>query len=268
MSKRRKPSIKGKRLPVKQLKRQLIKLYSKDKSSRLNAAQVAKKLKILNSKDSIKHALRQLEKENLLTHVKEGKYRWNKNATLDQQSKAFKGKEYIGEVDLIKSGAAYVAVEGLEDDVYIPEKHVNGAMDKDVVKIVVPKIPGKRKPEGRIVSIEKRSITHIMGKYREERKHGVVYPLDKKFPYDINVKFEHSEDAKSGDPVVVQIIGLGQGQNKAMWGKITAVMSDASENDIAMQGILLGQGFDLDFPPEVLEELKDIHQCLTSSLFF
>jgi len=258
MSKKRKPTIKGKKLPVKQLKSQLVRLYSKDKGKRLNASQAIKKLKILNSKDSVSHALGQLEKDGLLYHVKDGKYKWDKNASVDQQSKGFSGKEYIGVLDTIRSGAGYVAVEGLEDDVYVHEKNLKGAMDKDEVKIYVPKIPGKRKPEGKVIEIVKRSVTHVLGKYREDRKYGIVYPLSNNTIKDIYVKFDQSNGAKDGDPVVVEITNWGESQNKGLWGKITAVMSEASENDIAMQGILLSNGFDLDFPPEVLDQVKDI----------
>ncbi len=258
MSKKRKPTVKGKKLPVKQLKKQLTKLFAKDKTKHMNASQAGKKLKVLNSRDSIEHAIKQLKKEGLLIHVKDGKYKWNKNASIETQSKRFSGKEHIGRVDSIRTGAAYIVVEDLEDDVYVNEKNLKGAMNKDIVKIYVPKIPGKRKPEGKVLSIEKRATTHILGKYREDKKHAIVYPLNTNNVKDVYVHFDQSMDAKDGDPVVVEITDWGKSQNKSLWGKVTAVMSEASENDIAMQGILLSNGFDLDFPPEVLNQVKDI----------
>ena len=117
MSKKKKPTIKGKKLPVKQLKNQLTKLFSKDKSKRLNASQAGKKLKIANSRDSLEHAIKQLEKDGLLVHTREGKYKWNMKASIETQSKRFSGKDYIGRVDMIRTGAAYIVVEELEDDV-------------------------------------------------------------------------------------------------------------------------------------------------------
>ncbi|MFT4535471.1 MAG: ribonuclease R [Saprospiraceae bacterium] len=258
MSKKQKPTINGKKLPVKQLKNQLTKLFAKDKSKRLNASQAGKKLKVANSRDSLEHAIKQLENEGLLVHTKEGKYKWNKRASIENQSKRFSGKDYIGRVDMIRTGAAYIVVEELEDDVYVNEKNLNGAMNKDIVKIYVPKIPGKRKPEGKVLSIEKRSTTHIIGRYREDKKYAIVYPLNTNNIKDVYVHFDQAADAKDGDPVVVEITDWGKSQNKGLWGKVTAVMSEASENDIAMQGILLSNGFDLDFPPEVLNQVKDI----------
>lgn len=258
MSKNKKPFIKGQKLPVKQLKNQLVKLFAKDKGRRLNASQAGKKLKIDNSKDSIEHAIKQLEKDGLLVHVKDGKYKWDQSASVESQSRSFSSKEYVGRVDVIRSGAAYVVVEGLDDDVYVHEKNLKGAMNKDIVRVSVPKIPGKRKPEGKVIGIEKRSTTHVLGRYREDKKYAVVYPLNTNAISEVHVKFSDADKASEGDPVVVEITNWGTSQNKALWGKVTAVMSEASENDIAMQGILLSNGFDLDFPPEVLNQVKDI----------
>jgi len=266
MSKKNKKTfIKGKKLPVKQLKKQLVKLFAKDKSKRLNAAQAGKKLKVTNSKDSILHAIKMLEKEGLLYNIKDDKYRWDKNASIESQSKSFSGKVYTGVVDAIRTGAAYIIIDELEDDVYVHEKNLNGAMNKDVVKVSVPKIPGKRKPEGKVINIEERSLTHVIGRYREDKKYGVVYPLNTNDIKDVYVKFDDASDANDGDPVVVEITSWGKSQNKGLWGKVTAVMSEASENDLAMQGILLSNGFDLDFPQEVLDQVKDIEPGVLES---
>ncbi len=265
MSKKRKTFIKGNKLPLKQLKRQLIKLFSKDKTKRFNARQIIKKLKITNNKDSVEYALKKLAEENILFNVKEDKYRWDKNASIEAQSKSVSSKTHVGQIDIIRSGAGYVIVEGLDNDIYVHEKNLNGAMNKDIVSVRVPKIRGKRKPEGIVLSIEKRSVTHIIGRFRDDRKHAIVYPLNHGNIKDVYVKLEDQKNANDGDPVVVEITNWGNGQNKKMWGKVATVMSDASENDIAMQNILLSNGFDLDFPPEVLEQVKDIRPGVVES---
>lgn len=265
MSRRKKAFIKGKKLPLKQLKIQLITLFSKDKSKRLNAKQVIKKLQISNNKESVQHALTKLAEEKVLYNVNDDKYRWDKSATIEAQAKSTSAKIYIGQLDLIRSGAGYVIVEGLENDIYVHEKNLNGAMNKDIVSVKVPKIPGKRKPEGFIVKVEKRSVTHLIGRIRDDRNHAIVYPLNNGPIKSIFIKNEDTLDADDGAPVVVEVTDWGQGQNRKIWGRVTSVMSDASENDIAMQNILLSNGFDLDFPPEVLEQVKDIQPGVDES---
>lgn len=265
MSKKRKTFIKGKKLPLKQLKSQLIKLFAKDKTKRFNAKQVINKLKITNNKDSVEYALKKLVEESVLFNVKDDKYRWDKNASISAQAKSSASKIYIGQVEIIRSGAGYVIVEGLENDIYVHEKNLNGAMNKDIVKVKVPKIRGKRKPEGFVMNVEKRSVSHIIGRLRDDRKHAIVYSLNHGPIKDVYVKVEDQMNANDGDPVVVEITDWGNGQNQKIWGKVTSVMSDASENDIAMQNILLSNGFDLDFPPEVLDQVKDIQPGVDES---
>ena len=164
MSRRKKAFIKGKKLPLKQLKSQLITLFSKDKTKRLNAKQVINKLQISNNRESVQYALSKLAEDKVLFNVNDDKYRWDKSATIEAQSKSTLSKRYMGQLDLIRSGAGYVIVEGLENDIYVHEKNLNGAMNKDIVTVRVPKIPGKRKPEGVVINIEKRSTTHVIGR--------------------------------------------------------------------------------------------------------
>ncbi|MEE9438303.1 MAG: ribonuclease R [Saprospiraceae bacterium] len=258
MSRRNKIKVKGNKLPPKQLKKELVKLFSRDKSKRLTPKQVIAKMQIKNSKESVLHAIKVLESEGLLYNIKENKYKWNIHASVDKQSKFFPSKEYTGRVDMTKSGAAYILVDEIDNDIYVHAKNLKGAMNKDIVRVNVPKIKGKRKPEGKVVGIVERSLTHILGKLRNDKKYAVVYPLRRNDVKEILIKFEDTMDATEGDPVVVKISDWGKNQNKSLWGKVTSVMSEASENDIAMQSILLSQGFDLDFPPEVLDQVRDI----------
>ena len=146
----------------------------------------------------------------------------------------------------------------MEQDIYVASKNLNGAMDKDIVKVSVPFMRGKRKPEGKVIEVQKRFLTNIIGKIREDKKYAVVYPLNTNDINEVQVHFDQMNNAKDGQHVIVEITDWGQGNNKSLWGKVTKVLVEATENDIAMQGILLSNGFELEFPTEVLEQVKDI----------
>lgn len=260
-----KRTIKGKKLSAKDLQYQISRLFMRQRSNKYNAKQIIRKLKIANSKDSVSHALKTLEQKGLISHHKEGKYRYNNRAPLEVQASSSPTKTYTGSVDLTKSGDGYVLVDGLDDDVFIRRRNLKGALDKDVVKIAVPQIKGKRRPEGRVIDILERATSHIIGRLYHRGKLGVVQSLDKSFDQEVYIHAKHLNDADHGSPVVVKITEWGQGQNKSLWGKVTEVMQDASENDLAMQSILLSNGFDLDFPPAVKNQLKDIQPGVVES---
>lgn len=257
MAKRKKINKKRKRLPVKILKRELIKLFSAKKSKRYTPSKIAKKLGVGNSTDSIIHSLNQLIKEGLV-YESEGEYKWDRDASVDAQSKAFPTKIHMGKVDLTRSGDAYILVDDLEDDVFVPRKHLKSAMEGDKVKISVPKLPGKRRPEGKVIEVVSRAITHIVGRIHVENNIATLDPIDNRIKMEVKLKKEDLNTVTSGEHAVVEITDWGKSGSSSLWGKVTAHLKDATENDMNMQSILLSHGFDLDFPPEVLEQVKHI----------
>jgi len=232
-------------------------MFMRSRTNKYNAKQIIKKLKITNSKDAVKHALIVLEQQGLIMHHKEGKYRYNRKASLDAQGKVAKSKTYEGRVDQTRSGDAYIICEGLDDDVFVRSRDLKGAFNKDIVKVAVPQIRGKRRPEGKVVEIVTRSLTHLIGKLSKKSKLSIVYPLNKKLVDEVYINNKNIGGASDGDQVVVKITEWGASQNKSLWGQVTEVLRDASDNDLAMQSILLSNGFDLDFPQDVLDQVKD-----------
>lgn len=257
MTKRR-SITKGQKLSARDLKYHVSRFFLRQRSNKYNARQVAQKLKIANTKDSVQHVLDLLVGDGLIVHHKDGKYKYNNKASLDVQADASPKNIYEGKVDLTRSGDAYIVCEGLDDDVYVRRKDLKGAFNKDIVKVQVPEIKGKRRPEGKVIEIIKRSITHIIGKIVIKQKLSIVYPANKNLFEEVFINNKNTKGAEDGEQVVVKITEWGQGQNKSIWGEVTEVMKGATDNDIAMQSILLSHGFELDFPPEVIAQLKHI----------
>jgi len=233
-------------------------MFLRSRSNKYNAKQIIKKLKIMNSKDSVKHALSVLAEQGVIRHHKDGKYRYNNNASVDAQSKVAKTKIYLGRVDQTRSGDAYIICDELEDDVFVRSRDLKGAFQKDIVKVAVPQLRGKRRPEGKVVEVVTRSLTHLIGQLSKKNKLSIVYPLNKRLVEEVYINNQNIAGAEDGDQVVVEITEWGVNQNKSIWGKVTEVLKGASDNDLAMQSILLSNGFDLDFPQDVLDQVKDI----------
>ena len=72
---------------------------------------------------------------------------------------------------------------------------------------------------------------------------------------DVAVELGNIKEAKDGHRVVVRILDWeGKGKFKHPTGVVTAVLGEAGSNDIEMKSILINNGFELDFPEEVLRE--------------
>ncbi|MBK7790627.1 MAG: RNB domain-containing ribonuclease [Saprospiraceae bacterium] len=252
----------GKKLSPGTLSNQALNLFAAHPGKKYNARQIIEKLKISNSKDAVLHVLKTLGRKSFLVHHKDDFFQWNKeNLNLAVKSKSH--DYFTGRVDLTRTGAAYVIVDGQESDIFVPERNTGNAMHRDIVKVEVPKRSNRRRPEGKIVEVITRSLTHVLGTLRVFHHYSIVFPdAASRFP-EVLIKVEDLQEAKDGDKVVALITSWGNSQNKAIWGEVTSVLHEVDDNEVAMQTILLSAGFNLDFPDNVIKESEAIDGKIT-----
>lgn len=270
---RKKKNTKIKKLTVQQLEQELIKLFNRESTTRFAAKQIAKHLNIGNSKDSIEHILDKLLQEGFLAQVRSGKYKLNKfskdnsekvdRSDRDTMVNDKQRNTSIGVVDMIRSGAAYVACEGDDDDIYVAASKLKGALNKDTVKVRW-KLSRRGKPEGVVVAIEQRFREAFIGTLVVSRQFAFVMPDDANLSVDILVDRNLLGNAADGDKVVVVVDKWHDVKGKpSPSGRITTVLGKAGTSDIEMKSILINNGFNITFPPEVLDESESISTNIT-----
>ena len=129
MSKQRKK----KKIKSGNVKEAVLKSFLKNPKKRLNAGTLHKKMKVNGNRDSITAALFSLRDEDVLRQVSDNKFVLNRKHPLAKSSKKSKttsgGKQvFNGKVDMIRSGAAYILIDNLEQDVYVPPHQMMGAL--------------------------------------------------------------------------------------------------------------------------------------------
>jgi ribonuclease R len=245
-------------LSSSQIKSKITKLYTQNPKKRYTAKQIIKRLKLSNSYDSVNDAMEKLAQEGILFSLGNGRYKIDKFMNVAKANDTLPSQTYIGKVDLTRSGAAYIVSDDAEMDIYVSARNTNGAYDGDLVKVKVPSLPGRRKPEGKIIEIIERKTTHILGVLKKYKRFAVVTHLGIENVPEVHLKLDQVKEVPENTAMVVEITDWGMGQNKAIWGKISRILEDASDNEIAMQSIIYANGFELEFPKEVLKEAKDI----------
>lgn len=252
---------KGNKLAVPELTAQVLKLFQTHNSKKYTARQVIGKLKIANNKDSVLSVMNNLVKKELLVALKDDYFQIaNREAVRARSSK--ETKIYTGRVDMTKTGAAYILVEGLDADVYVPERLVGNALDRDQVKVEVVQ-SNKRRQEGKIIEVVSRSLTHVLGTLKTFKQYAIVVPEpSSRFP-DVLIRDKQYGKAKDGDKVIAEISDWGTSKNPTISGIVTTILKNADANEIAMQSILIEAGFALDFPKEVIDELNKIDGKIT-----
>ena len=157
---------------------------------------------------------------------------------------------------MTRSGSAYIVVDGLEDDIHVSAKYLKSALNGDIVKINTWKPRGRIKPEGEVLEVVQRGSEYFIGTFSKSKKYGFVMPDKQNMPVDIIVFPEEQNDASDGDKVVVKIIKWHDRGNKSPVGSVTTVLGKSGSSDIEMKSILINNGFNLDFPEEVIAETE------------
>ena len=112
----------------------------------------------------ISHLLDDLKNQNFLEEVERGKFKLKLN------------EKYItGRIEITQSGSAYVISPDSENDIFISQQNVRGAMNNDTVKVYLLPTRG-RKPEGEVVQIIKRFKEEFVG----------ILELSKNFAFLVN----------------------------------------------------------------------------------
>ena len=288
MTKSKKRSSKYKeenKLTSKQLQSAILNLFRKNPDKRYSTRQIIDILGVSNNRDSVAYALEQLELNGKLAATKpettaditeiapekididenpekvkrfdrpekQGKEEFRKSVL---PKRSLKTNSYEGVVDTTKTGAAYIICQGLEKDIFVPQKKLNGALHGDKVRVQAVFAQGRR-PDGEVLEILKRASDHFIGTLVITRKFGIVMPDRLGMP-EVYVALEDTLDAEDGDKVVVKITEWLNNRNRRLMGQVTAVLGAAGSNDIEMKSILINNGFNIAFPDEVLAETAQI----------
>lgn len=163
------------------------------------------------------------------------------------------GSTYTGRLEVVKSGMGFVIVEGVERDILIRPEDLGTALDGDEVKVEVRGLEKRGRKEGVIRSVVHRKQTEFSGKIDIHSHFAFVIPDKANMPVDIFVPLHLLNNAKSGDHVIVRVVEWSE-KAKNPVGEVISVLTNESVNEIAMQGILIDNGFPLHFPDEVLEQ--------------
>lgn len=255
MSKKKKNTTKGQKLAAHTLRVEIKRLFKRNAQKRFNAKQIIRKLKLANSRDSVQDALDKLANKEVIRSIGDDKFKFNIDEVGGRNLSSGEKTVYEGRVDMTRSGSAYIVIEGLEDDIHVSSKYLKTALNGDTVKINTWHPRGRIKPEGEVLEVLQRGSEYFIGTFSKSQKYGFVMPDKLNMPVDIIVFPEEQNEAKDGDKVVVKIIKWHDRGNKSPVGTITSVLGKSGSSDIEMKSILINNGFNLEFPEDVLAEV-------------
>lgn len=162
-----------------------------------------------------------------------------------------------GVVDMTQHGYAFIIPDGGGKDIFVSERHLNGAMNKDRVQVVVIRERRNGKLDGEIVNILKHTQTQFIGTLHMKNGYAYLIVDSTQMSYDIFIPKEYCGGAKSGEKVIVEIIEWPD-DHKGPVGKVIESIKGDSPNDVEMKSILVEKGFHTQFPEAVIAEADAI----------
>jgi ribonuclease R len=111
----------------------------------------------------------------------------------------------IGTLHVKTQGYAFLITGGGQEDVFISQKNMGTALNRDVVKVQLFARPTGRRPEGRVVEVIKRARQNIVGTLHKGKYFHFVKPDEIKLLRDIIIPNEFLDGAKPGQKVAVSI---------------------------------------------------------------
>lgn len=191
----------------------------------------------------LNETLTTLENDFVVYHTNKNKY------MLLEDSHLLKGIMRIN-----KKGFGFVEIDNREEDIYVSENNLNGAIHGDIVLVEIISKKTAKDVEGRILRVVKRPVTRYVGEINFRKNNGYVTLDDKKVKVEIEVKKEDSLNAVDGHKVVVE---LGKKINNHKYqGKVVEIIGHKNDPGVDILSIVYKYNINVDFPDDVKEQVS------------
>lgn len=196
-------------------------------------------------REAFKQILDELLAEGKLEITKRGRYK--------KPEARFVTGTFIGN----QKGFGFLEIEGMEEDLFVPESKVNGAFPGDIVQAIL--LPGQRgkRQEAEVTRILERSVKQLVGTFQKSKSFGFVVPDDTKIPADIFVPLERSKGAVDGHKVVVEITEYGSAR-KSPEGIIKEILGHINDPGVDIMCIIKGHDLPTEFPERALRQAERV----------
>lgn len=231
-------------------------VLEKEPSNSFNYKQIASKLGITDTQDrnELIKRLGQLKASDRIVEEEKGKYK--KKPSLHTY--------FTGRVDLTSSGNAYIIVDELDGDIFVPYNNLNRAFHGDTVEVFLkPKRKGK-KQEGEISKVLERKKSSYVGIVDKQKTFAFVRPSDSRMYKDIFVPLDKLKKANDGDKVLVNL-GDWPDDTDSPYGEVLEVLGKPGEHNTEIHSILAEYGLPHEFPYEVEQFAKTLDTTIKES---
>ncbi|MBE7169644.1 MAG: ribonuclease R [Williamsia sp.] len=180
----------------------------------------------------------------------------------NKKNKTHKAGVYAGTLDITRSGMGYVVVENVENDILVRPNDFNTALHGDKVRVSVSEQPARNgRLQGEVIEVLERKQTDFIGRLDISPNFAFfIADADKPMP-DVFIPLDKLNGATAQDKVLVRITVWEK--KKKPRGEVVQVLDATNQNDLAMQELIMSNGFPINFEEGVLEESERLPDILS-----
>lgn len=222
-------------------------LKNSDKALDIYELQDMLNVNTVENTTALMEELRKLEDDVVIYHSNKDKYMMLDNSHLRK-----------GVMRANKRGFGFVEVEGMNDDIYVSQENMNGAIHEDIVLVEITSKMNIERLEGRILKIIKRQVERYIGEINFDKKgKGHITLDDQKIKLNIEVPKDKAMNAVDGHKVVVELTKKVN-KNTKYEGKVIEVIGHKHDPGVDILSIVYKYNINVEFPDDVKEEVKEI----------
>lgn len=221
-------------------------LSNSDKAIDIYEIQDKLEIKTVEGTKELTEELRKLEDEAII-------YRSNK----DKYMMLDKSHLRKGIMRANKKGFGFVEVDNLEDDIYIDQDNMNGAIHDDLVLVEITSKMNLDKLEGRVLRILERRIQRYIGLINFDKNEvGHITLDDSKIKLDIEIPKDKSMNAVDGHKVVVELVK--KIKDDKYEGEVVEIIGHVHDPGVDILSIVYKYNINVDFPDDVKKEVSEL----------
>ena len=192
--------------------------------------------------------LRKLTEEVIVYHSNKDKYMMLEKSHLRK-----------GVMRTNKKGFGFVEVDNLDDDIYVAQDNMNGAIHDDIVLVEITSKMNLDRLEGRVLKVIKRQVQRYIGEITFDAKgKGHIKLDDNKIKLNIEIPKDKSLNAVDGHKVVVELVKK-LNNNLKYEGKVVEIIGHKNDPGVDILSIIYKYNINTTFPDDVKEEVANIN---------
>lgn len=158
-----------------------------------------------------------------------------------------------------KKGFGFVEVDNLDDDIYVAQDNMNGAIHDDIVLVEITSKMNLDRLEGRILKVIKRQVQRYIGEITFDAKgKGHIKLDDNKIKLNIEIPKDKTLNAVDGHKVVVELVKK-LNNNLKYEGKVVEIIGHKNDPGVDILSIIYKYNINTVFPDDVKEEVANIN---------